>query len=99
VCGGARAGTAAGVGAGAGAHRGEQRGLAAELGELEVRPVTTLLGHAQSVTDTLFSNRGDRILTGSMDDGTARIWSWGPKFTNIDHLVLKVCREAVQGGG
>lgn len=47
-------------------------------------------GHVSGVTDTRFSGLGDRILTASMEDGTARIYSWGPRFSNVKHVVLKV---------
>lgn len=48
------------------------------------------LGHVSGVTDTRFSGLGDRILTASMEDGTARIYSWGPRFSSVKHVVLKV---------
>lgn len=48
------------------------------------------LGHVSGVTDARFSGLGDRILTASMEDGTARIYSWGPRFSNVKHVVLKV---------
>lgn len=47
-------------------------------------------GHVSGVTDARFSGLGDRILTASMEDGTARIYSWGPRFSNVKHVVLKV---------
>lgn len=47
-------------------------------------------GHVSGVTDTRFSALGDRILTASMNDGTARVYSWGPRFSHLKHLVLKV---------
>ncbi|CAM9632001.1 unnamed protein product [Scytosiphon promiscuus] len=45
--------------------------------------------HVSGVTDARFSGLGDRILTASMEDGTARIYSWGPRFSNVKHVVLK----------
>lgn len=50
-------------------------------------------GHVSGVTDTRFSNLGDRILTASMDDGTARVFYWGPKFTFEGHKVFKVMKS------
>ena len=35
-----------------------------------------LEGHSSGVTDVSFSHRGDRIVTGSVSDGTVRIWSF-----------------------
>lgn len=49
-----------------------------------------VIGHVSGVTDARFSGLGDRILTASMEDGTARIYSWGPRFSNVKHVVLKV---------
>lgn len=49
------------------------------------------------VTDTRFSGLGDRILTASMNDGTARVYSWGPRFSHLKHLVLKVRGGCVLG--
>lgn len=49
-----------------------------------------MAGHVSGVTDARFSGLGDRILTASMEDGTARIYSWGPRFSNVKHVVLKV---------
>ncbi|CAM9449414.1 unnamed protein product, partial [Phaeothamnion confervicola] len=57
--------------------------------------VCQLRGHVAAVTDIAFSNRGDRLLTGSMEDGTARVWSWGRNFRNLRHVVIKVFHDAV----
>ncbi|CAM9783507.1 unnamed protein product, partial [Hapterophycus canaliculatus] len=68
-------------------------------GGLEVRLATKLFGHVSGVTDARFSGLGDRILTASMEDGTARIYSWGPRFSNVKHVVLKVCRQDTAAAG
>jgi WD domain, G-beta repeat len=50
-----------------------------------------LLGHTSAVSDVCFNAHGDRALTASTFDGTARVWSWGQGFTGLRHIVLKVC--------
>jgi len=40
------------------------------------RLLATLAGHNNAITDMKYSSAGDRILTASMKDGVARIWSW-----------------------
>ena len=47
-----------------------------------------LEGHVSGVTDLRFSNEGDRIVTGSLLDGTVRIWSFIKDFSKNDHIVL-----------
>jgi WD40 repeat protein len=50
-----------------------------------------LLGHTSAVSDVCFNAHGDRALTASTFDGTARVWSWGQGFSGLRHIVLKVC--------
>ena len=40
------------------------------------RLLFSLQGHLNAITDLHYSNRGDRIITGSQKDGVIRIWSW-----------------------
>ena len=44
-------------------------------GASQERLITILRGHAEAVTDILFSNAGDRLLTASMKDGAVFVWS------------------------
>jgi WD40 repeat protein len=39
-------------------------------------PLLRLMGHRAYVSDILYSNLGDRLLTASMMDGTVRVWGW-----------------------
>jgi hypothetical protein len=41
------------------------------------RLLLTLKGHLGAITDLMYSQAGDRILTASQKDGVVRIWSWG----------------------
>ena len=41
------------------------------------RLLATFSGHTNAITDIMYSNSGDRILTASMKDGVVRVWSWG----------------------
>ncbi|CAM9453617.1 unnamed protein product, partial [Ectocarpus sp. 13 AM-2016] len=82
------------------ANRGSgSRGGDGDGGVLEVRLATKLFGHVSGITDARFSGLGDRILTASMEDGTARVYSWGPRFSNVKHVVLKVCRQDTAAAG
>ena len=47
-----------------------------------------LEGHVSAVTDLRFSNQGDRVVTGSLLDGTVRIWSFTKDYSQNDHIVL-----------
>eukprot|EP01035_Chromulina_nebulosa_P017150 gene17150-22664_t len=47
-----------------------------------------LEGHVSAITDLRFSKRGDRIVTGSLNDGTVRIWSFNRNFTKHEQIVL-----------
>ena len=50
--------------------------------------LTRLEGHVSAVTDLRFSNQGDRVVTGSLLDGTVRIWSFTKDYSQNDHIVL-----------
>ena len=56
-----------------------------------------LEGHVSGVTDLRFSNEGDRIVTGSLLDGTVRIWSFNRDFTKNDHIVLVMADDDEEG--
>lgn len=61
-----------------------------------------LEGHVSGVTDLRFSNEGDRIVTGSLLDGTVRIWAFTKNFNKNDHIVLVMAdddEEGLFGGG
>jgi WD40 repeat protein len=61
-----------------------------------------LEGHVSGVTDLRFSNEGDRIVTGSLLDGTVRIWTFTKNFNKNDHIVLVMAdddEEGLSGGG
>ncbi len=47
------------------------------------RLLATLSGHNNPITDMMYSNAGDRILTASQKDGVVRIWSWSKENTII----------------
>lgn len=47
-----------------------------------------LEGHVSPITDIHINKVGDRILTGSCDDGNVRIWSLSKAFTRSVHIVL-----------
>ena len=44
-------------------------------GASQERLITTLRGHTEAVTDIVFNNAGDRLLTASMKDGAVFVWS------------------------
>ena len=54
-----------------------------------------LEGHLASVTDTLFSSHGDRVLTGSLSDGTVRIWSFGSDYKQHEHVWLRYKQKQI----
>jgi WD40 repeat protein len=49
-----------------------------------------LCGHTKSISDIAWSNRGDRVMTASQDDGTVRVWSWLKGFTKLEHVIIKI---------
>ena len=57
---------------------------------IDERLLITLQGHVGDVGEVLFSNIGDRLLTGSKDDGTIRIWSFSKDYMHHEHIVLKL---------
>lgn len=50
--------------------------------------LSRLEGHLNGVTDVKFSNCGDRILTGSLNDGTVRIWCMNRDYMKVDQIVI-----------
>ncbi len=60
-----------------------------------VRMVARLEGHMCGLSDVYFSRVGDRLLTGSMEDGTARVWSWGRGFRGMRHVVLMAISQSM----
>lgn len=40
------------------------------------RLLFTLKGHLSAITELKYSNKGDRLLTASQNDGVVRLWSW-----------------------
>ena len=59
--------------------------------------LTRLEGHLSGVTDLRFSNQGDRIVTGSLLDGTVRIWSFTKDYSKNDHIVLVMADDDEEG--
>lgn len=53
----------------------EEFSIPKSSGASQERLITTLRGHAEAVTDIVFSNAGDRLLTASMKDGAVFVWS------------------------
>lgn len=48
-------------------------------------------GHTMPVTDVCWSNKGDRLASASVNDGTVRVWSWADdNFRRVDHTVIRV---------
>lgn len=47
-----------------------------------------LEGHMDEVTDLKFSNVGDRLCSGSMKDGTVRIWAFSKDYLRNEMLLL-----------
>ncbi|CAM9647541.1 unnamed protein product, partial [Ectocarpus fasciculatus] len=47
-----------------------------------------LEGHLSAVMDVKFSHAGDRIVTGSMKDGTVRVWSFSKDFSQTEHIII-----------
>lgn len=52
--------------------------------------IVRLVGHVAAITDIKFNFRGDRLLTGSLKEGTARIWSFSSSFSRNEHIVLSL---------
>ena len=53
-----------------------------------------LCGHTKEISDVLWSNRGDRLITASQMDGTVRVWSWNAAFTAVSHIVLIISSDS-----
>ena len=52
--------------------------------------ILRLVGHVAPITDIRFNSKGDRLITGSMNEGAVRIWSFSSNFRKCDHLVLSM---------
>jgi WD40 repeat protein len=52
-----------------------------------------LEGHVNGVTDVSFSNVGDRLVSGSMLDGTVRIWSFSRDFMRHEQIILSMADD------
>eukprot|EP01041_Mallomonas_annulata_P003184 gene3184-6281_t len=57
--------------------------------------ICRLEGHVSHVTDASFSNCGDRVVTGSMKDGTVRIWTFSKDYSRHEHILLAVHADDV----
>lgn len=55
-----------------------------------------LEGHMDEVTDLKFSNCGDRLCSGSMKDGTVRIWAFSKDYLKNDLIILNM-NDHIQG--
>ena len=68
------------------------RTLAAATAARRKRPAglapVELRGHKAEVTTVAFSNRGDRLLSGSRD-GTARLWYWRGRLRSVAGVLLE----------
>ncbi len=70
-------------------------GMAPLPAQICVRRVARLEGHMCGLSDVCFSRVADRLLTGSMEDGTARVWSWGRGFRGMRHVVLMAISQSM----
>ncbi len=70
-------------------------GVALLPAQICVRRVARLEGHICGLSDVCFSRVADRLLTGSMEDGTARVWSWGRGFRGMRHVVLMAISQSM----
>eukprot|EP00981_Chlorochromonas_danica_P005087 scaffold1034_cov175-Ochromonas_danica.AAC.13 len=52
-----------------------------------------LEGHVCPVTDIQMNSLGDRVLTGSAQDGSVRIWSLSKDYNKSTHIILDVNEE------
>jgi hypothetical protein len=65
--------------------------------ESKFRAICRLEGHVCAVMDTRFSHSGDRVITGSMDDGTVRLWSFSSDFTKTEHILISLADDDDEG--
>lgn len=52
-----------------------------------------LEGHVCPVTDIQMNSLGDRVLTGSAQDGSVRIWSLSKDYSKSVHIILELSEE------
>jgi WD40 repeat protein len=60
------------------------------LERINQRLLLRLEGHLHPITDICFNVAGDRLLTGSILDGTVRIWSFSGNFSRCEQIILSV---------
>lgn len=65
----------------------------AMLDNFEKYLLLRLEGHVSAVTDVHFNSFGDRVVTGSTQDGTVRIWSLHKAYSESIQLVLDLSEE------
>jgi WD40 repeat protein len=58
--------------------------------------LNSLKGHVCAISDIQISHIGDRVLTASAEECTARVWSFNKDYTKSVHIVLPLC-GAVDG--
>ena len=52
-------------------------------------PSLSLAGHTGAVTNIVYSNSGDKLITGSTKDGTSRIWTFLENYQQSTYVVLQ----------
>lgn len=85
------------AGDGAGASAGSRAGLRSSsqsagqnLPSGLSRLICKLQGHLSTISDITYSRKGDRLATGSMADGSARIWRWKKGYTDLQCRTVQV---------
>ncbi|ETN07404.1 hypothetical protein PPTG_13318 [Phytophthora nicotianae INRA-310] len=53
-----------------------------------IEPIALLKGHKGPVSSIAYNHRGDRIVTASIKDSTARVWKWKRKYKSLFGAVL-----------
>jgi len=82
---------------------GPQNLVESEYVDGSIRLVTKLRGHLDSITMVEWSSKGDRVLSGSIQDGTVRVWYWHEReqendsnpnlFTSAHQRVLSLAKK------
>lgn len=54
------------------------------------RLICKLQGHLSTISDITYSRKGDRLATGSMADGSVRIWRWKKGYTDLQCRTVQV---------
>jgi WD40 repeat protein len=55
--------------------------------------IMQLEGHVCAITKVSFSNQGDRVLTGSRDDGSVRVWIFSGGYKKVRQITLRLAEE------